>query len=136
MKVREVMLGLESQGHVWGDQGVNEELRGYPTARLGERVFREGCLALTWSRRGACSPHLQTKSMDSDYVRPRQEHLRRCWRLRAFNCEPTAHLLEEPIKPCESVWVPGLPGPGSFSAELTSPSSSCFVMIGLCWVFL
>lgn len=47
MKVREVMLGLESQGHVWGDQGVNEELRGYPMARLGERVFREGCLALT-----------------------------------------------------------------------------------------
>lgn len=71
-------------------------------------MFREACLALTWPRRGACSPHLQTKGLHSDYVRPRQKHLRRCWRLRAFNCVPSAHLSGEPIKPCDSVWVPGL----------------------------
>ena len=81
---------------------------GTPVARLRERVFREGCLALTWPLRGACW-RLQTKSTHSDYIRPHQEHLRRYWRLRAFNCVPTAHLSGEPIKPCDSVgaWPAG-----------------------------
>lgn len=63
-EVSEMMLGLESQSSVWGDQEVGERARGTLGVRLEERVLEECCLclSLTWPCRGSSLPHLQTKS--------------------------------------------------------------------------